>query len=71
MKNVESAKVEPTFAPMVSACAAHGVSRTVAFELARNGLIENFAIGTRRYVVLQSLRDLPERLKTRGQKAAA
>ncbi len=53
---------EPTYGPLVTACAYHGISRTVAFDLARNGLLQTFLIGTRRYVLLESLRTLPERL---------
>jgi hypothetical protein len=52
----------PTYRPLVPACAEHGISRTVAFELARNGLLETFTIGARRYVRLESLRTLPDRL---------
>jgi len=51
-----------TYRPLVDACADHGISRTVAFELARNGLLETFTIGARRYVRLESLRTLPDRL---------
>ena len=52
----------PTYRPLVTACAEHGISRSVAFELARLGKLETFTIGTRRCVVLESLRTLPERL---------
>lgn len=52
----------PTYAPLVEACHAHGISRTVAFELARSGMIDTFTIGRRRYVVLESLHTLPTRL---------
>jgi len=52
----------PYFAPLVRSCAAHGISRSVAFELARKGLLETFRINSRRYVMLSSLRSLPERL---------
>lgn len=52
----------PYYAPLVSSCAAHGISRSVAFELARKGLLETFRINSRRYVMLSSLRSLPERL---------
>lgn len=51
-----------TYSPLVAACADHGISRSVAFELARKGLLDTFTIGTRRYVRLESLRTLPERL---------
>jgi hypothetical protein len=57
---------DPTYLPLVTACANRGVSRTVAFELARKGLLETFTIGKRRYVYLDSLRTLPERLTAAG-----
>ena len=50
------------FAPLVETCRDHGISRTVAFELAASGDLETFTIGRRRYVKLESLRTLPERL---------
>ncbi|MGN6728600.1 MAG: hypothetical protein ACTHJG_02070 [Rhodanobacteraceae bacterium] len=50
------------FQPLVDACRACGISRSVAFELAAAGKLETFAIGRRRYVKLDSLRTLPERL---------
>lgn len=52
----------PYFAPLVTACAAHGISRSVSFELARKGVLETFLLNSRRYVLLSSLRSLPERL---------
>lgn len=52
----------PAFAPLVEACRAHGVSRTVAFRLAAEGSLKTFTIGKRRYVLLDSLRELAERL---------
>lgn len=61
----------PVFAPLVDTCAAHGISRTVAFELARDGLLETFRIGCRRYVYLESLRTLPERLAEESAKTGA
>ena len=59
------------FGPLVECCAAHGISRTVAFKLAADGSLETFAIGSRRYVVLQSLWRLPETLRTRSMGQAA
>lgn len=53
---------DPAFRPLVEACGEHGISRTVAFDLARKGLLETFTIGARRYVRLESLRSLPDRL---------
>lgn len=52
----------PTYRPLVTACLEHGISRVVAFELSRLGKLETFTIGRRRYVYLESLRTLPERL---------
>lgn len=62
----------PTFKPLVAACAEFGISRTVAFDLARRGLLDTFCIGARRYVRMHSLETLPERLAehaTRGEAA--
>ena len=59
------------FFPMVEACASHGIARTVAFALARDGLLETFRIGRRRYVMLQSIHDLPQRLLERGSDVRA
>jgi len=56
----------PAFGPLVSCCAAHGISRSVAFELARKGLLETFLLNSRRYVLLESLRNLPETLRQRS-----
>ena len=57
-------RITPTFAPLVPAAAAHGIGKTKAFELAAQGVIETFLIGTRRFAVLESLRTLPERMKS-------
>ena len=50
------------FAGMVEACAERDISRAVAFELKRQGFIETFTIGRRRYVFLDSLDTLGQRL---------
>lgn len=55
-------RAEPAFGPLVEECEKHGVSRSVAYELVANGQLETFKIGTRRYVVLESLRTLPQRM---------
>ena len=62
---------DPAYGPLVTSCADHGISRTVGFELARKGLLETFTIGTRRYVMLASLRDLPQRLQAHAKAGAA
>jgi hypothetical protein len=51
-----------TYGLLVEECAKFGISRTVAFKLSASGLLKTFAIGTRRYVYLESLRTLPGRL---------
>ncbi len=53
--------IEPTFAPLVLACAKFGIGRTTAFQLVASGDLETFLIGTRRYVILESLHTLPQR----------
>lgn len=53
---------EPAFGPLVPVCQAHGIGKTVAFELANEGKLKTFKIGARRYVYLESIRTLPERL---------
>lgn len=62
---MDSTNQTPAFAPLVDLCRAHGISRTVAFELASAGLIETFKIGSRRYAKTESLKTLPERLARR------
>lgn len=54
--------VHPTYAPLVEACKAHGIGRTQAFALVQRGLLESFLIGNRRFVRLDSLARLPEKL---------
>lgn len=58
------------FGPLVDECRARGIGRTVAFELAKDGLIETFNIGRRRYVKLDSLDTLPDRLAMHGSGAS-
>jgi len=54
--------INPAYVPLVEGCKAHGISRSVAFALAKSGMLEAFRIGSRRYVKTESLRTLPERL---------
>ena len=58
----ERLAIAPTYAPLVPACAQHGIGRTKAFELAREGKLSTFRIGQRTFVKLDSLRSLPDRL---------
>lgn len=46
-----------------------GISRSVAFELASDGLLETFKLNARRYVFIDSVRTLPERLASTGGSA--
>lgn len=55
------------FGPLVECCAAYGIGRTTAFELADKGLLETFKIGTRRYVLLDSLWSLPVKMQDSQQ----
>lgn len=59
--------VVPSYALLVAACAAHGIGRTKAFELASRGQLETFKIGSRTFVMLDSLASLPDRLRQPAQ----
>jgi hypothetical protein len=61
--NTGPQQLAPTYGPLVPTCNAHGIGRSVAFKLAAAGTIETFLIGSKRYVMVESLRTLPERLK--------
>ena len=63
--------IQPSYAPLVFACRAHGIGRTSAFELAKRGLLATHKIGSRTFVDLESLRTLPERLAEVGYRVAA
>lgn len=56
--------IEPTYAPLVAACRAFGISRTLAFRLVNEGLLDTFQMKEkgRRFVNLESLRTLPDRI---------
>lgn len=59
------------FAPLIEACRARGISRSAAHLLARDGRIETFLLSAtgrrgRRYVYLDSLDTLGERLGVKG-----
>lgn len=53
---------EVTYGPLVAVCKAHGISRTNAFKLSNGGMLKTFIYNGRRYVTLQSMRELPQRL---------
>lgn len=54
------------FAPMHEALDAVGIPRSNRYELVRRGLLETFRIGRTRYVILESLRRLPEHVGVDG-----
>ena len=57
----------PSWGPLVEVCARYGIKRTRAFELARKGHIEHFALGRSRMVYIESVESLPTRAtKHRG-----
>lgn len=58
--------LEADYAPLVSTCRAFGIGRSRAFEYARSGILRTTTVGSRRYVYLDSLRSLPERLAASG-----
>ncbi len=55
---MQGQEVVATFYPLVAACKLHGIGRSTAYELAESGEIESFFIGSKRYVMLESLRAL-------------
>ncbi len=63
LRNTAPQHAAPTYGPLVPTCAAYGIGRTKAFELAAAGTIETFTVGSKRLVIIESLRTLPERLK--------
>lgn len=55
-----------TYGPLVAVCKAHGISRTNAFKLSSSGTLKTFIYSGRRYVTLQSMRELPQTLGLAG-----
>lgn len=53
------------YRPFIPECNKRGISKTVAYELVNDELLETFLIGRKRFVYLDSLATLPERLKAR------
>lgn len=50
------------YRPFIPECTKRGIGKTKAYELADAGLLETFLIGTKRYIYLDSIGTLPERL---------
>lgn len=57
------------YRPFIPECAKRGIGKTVAYELADKGLLDTFLIGRKRFVYLDSLATLPERLKAKQAQA--
>ena len=51
-----------TYGRLVEVCRAFGICRTLAFALAAAQLIETFMLRGRRYVYIESVRTLPDRI---------
>ena len=60
MRHVDSS--EPKYQRLTTACAAYGIKRSYAFKLMKLGFLDTFTIGKSRFVYIESLRSLPERL---------
>lgn len=58
----ENFNPRPAFAPMVQFCREHGISRSQAYRLASRGTLQTFNIGRRRFVTVESIRQLPSTL---------
>jgi hypothetical protein len=50
------------FAPFPAACINRGICKTVAYSLSNRGLLDTFKIGRRRYVYLDSLLTVADRV---------
>ena len=50
------------FRPFIPECNKVGIGRSKAYELANAGILETVSIGRRRFVYLDSLYSLPQRL---------
>lgn len=57
------------YRPFIPECTKRGIGKTTAYELANDGLLETFLIGRKRFVYLDSLGTLPERLALAELKA--
>ncbi|MBS0212067.1 MAG: excisionase [Proteobacteria bacterium] len=60
-----------TFRRLVPACAERGIGRTVAFSLAKSGLLETFKLGRATFVYVESLNRLPVKLAERERAKVA
>lgn len=66
---MQSTNEQRDFRPFIPECAKRGIGKTKAYELADAGLLETFTIGTKRYVYLDSLLTLPQRIAAQAVQA--
>ena len=59
---MKQATQQRDFAPFPAACVERGIHKTVAYELLNGGLLETFTIGRKRYVYLDGLLTLSQRI---------
>lgn len=62
-RTMASTSEQRDYRPFIPECVKRGIGKTKAYELANAGLLETFPIGTRRFVYIDSLLTLPQRLK--------
>lgn len=62
-----TAPLEPPtdFGPLVRECKRRGIGKNMAFRLVREKMLDTFMISNRRFVRIQSLESLPDRLAQR------
>lgn len=58
---------ERDFRPFIPECSKRGIGKNTAYELMRQGLLDTFCIGRKRFVLLESLDRLPERMAKEQQ----
>lgn len=55
---------EPNYGILTDVCRRFGIARTQAFAYAKSGALNTFLLNGRRYVYIESVRTLPERLRS-------
>lgn len=57
-----NAKIEPTYGLLEDVCRSFGIARTQAFAYSRSKILDTFLMNGRRYVYLDSVKSLPDRV---------
>ncbi|UZW62359.1 hypothetical protein [Lysobacter enzymogenes] len=68
MSAAETFNYQPTFAALVPVCKAHGIGKTLAYQLASKGDLKTFLLHGKRMVYLASLESLPNRVAANERK---